>query len=87
MPNSLSRLEEDIICAISQTSKIDYGALHTCLMKKHKSLLTSEFDFSINNLVRENYVEKTCVRYVAGKVSLIYFSLTPFYDLLRAAKS
>jgi hypothetical protein len=87
MGNSLSRLEEDIICAISQTSKIDYDTLQRCLMKKHKSLLKREFEYSVNNLVRENYVEKTCVRDALGKVSCIDFSLTPFYDLLRAAKN
>lgn len=87
MGNSLSRVEEDIICAISETRKIDYNTLQKCLMKKHKSLLRRDFEHSINNLVRENYVEKTCIRDALGKVSCIDFSLTPFYDLLRAAKS
>jgi hypothetical protein len=80
-------VEECILSSIVSARKIEYHALYKRVKKKHGNFNLNDFSACLSNLVRENYITEDRFRDAMGRVSFVEISPTPFYELLKAAKT
>lgn len=83
----ICEVEEEILSSVVSAKKIEYHDLYKKMKIKYSNFNLAAFSSHLARLVRENYVIEDRCRDSTGKVCFVEISPTPFYELLKAAKS